>query len=366
METEVLVGTRKGLFVLRGDRTGALDVACRHFVEVPVDFACFDPRSGRYLAGVTHWPEEFAEYSPGGLFGPHLWYTDDLDGEWHDSGLKFPEGVDTKIEKVWSIVPGEAEGEVWCGVAPAALFHSTDGGKSWALNPALWDDPTRPNWVAGGGGLCLHSICPYPGDPTQLTIGISSVGVFHTEDGGASWKRRITGLPRSSEDLPDDQQIQCVHSVHRSPVQPETLYVQFHNGVFRSDDGARTWNSIDAGLPSNFGLPMAIDPNNPDRAFVIPLQSEMDRVTVDGKVRVFETADRGANWETLSEGLPSKGAYLTLLRQAMCTDGQKELGMYFGATSGDLFGSADSGQSWFQAARFLPPVHSVRMGNLGG
>lgn len=362
-ETEILVGTRKGLFVMRGDRQGPLEIASRHFVEMPVDFAGYDPRSGTYLAGVTHWPEEFKEMSPGGLFGPHIWYTEDPDGEWQMAeGPAFPDDIDAKVEKVWSIQPGEAEGEIWCGVAPAALFRSTDSGRTWELNRALWDDPTRPNWMAGGGGLCLHSICPYPGDPSKLTIGISSVGVLHTEDGGATWERRIKGLPRWPEDAPDDQQVQCVHSVNRSPVEPDTLYLQFHNGVFRSDDAARNWNSIADGLPSDFGLPMAIDPNDPDRAFVIPLVSQVDRVTVDGRVRVYETTDRGSSWNVLDEGLPQKGAFLTLLRQAWCTDGQKPLGMWFGATSGDLYGTADGGKTWYEAARHLPPVHSIRMG----
>jgi photosystem II stability/assembly factor-like uncharacterized protein len=294
-----------------------------------------------------------------------MWFTEDLEGEWQEAkGPAFPEETGAKMEKIWAIQPGEAEGEVWAGVAPAALFRSGDGGRTWELNQALWDDPTRPSWQAGGGGLCLHSICPYPGDPSKLTIGISSVGVLHTEDGGKSWERRIKGLPRYPEEAPDDQQIQCVHSIHRSPVEPDTLYLQFHNGVFRSDDAARSWQSIAEGLPSDFGLPSAIDPNNPDRAFVIPLVSQIDRVTVDGKVRVYETSDRGASWKALEEGLPQRGAYLTTLRQAFCTDGKDPLGMFFGATSGDLYGTADGGQTWYEAARHLPPVHSVRIGRM--
>lgn len=365
VDTELLVGTRKGLFVLRGSREGPLDIAVRHFGEVPVDFACFDPRTGTYLAGATHFPEEFAEYAPGGITGPQLWYTDDLNGEWRQAtGLTFPESSGAKLEKIWAIQPGEADGEVWAGVAPAALFRSTDGGRTWELNLGLWDQPSRPGWQAGGGGLCLHSICPYPGDPQKLTVAISAAGVWHTEDGGASWERRVKGLPRWPEDAADEEQVQCVHNVHRSPAQPETLYLQFHNGVFRSDDGAVTWQPIEQGLPSNFGLPMAVDPTNADRAFVIPLASEMDRVTTDGKVRVYETADRGASWRPLQEGLPQQGAFLTTLRQAFCTDGQDPLGMFFGATSGNLYGTADGGASWYEAARHLPPVHSVRMGNL--
>ncbi|MEX2587382.1 MAG: hypothetical protein WD602_05230 [Actinomycetota bacterium] len=224
------------------------------------------------------------------------------------------------MEKIWAVQPGEADGEVWAGVAPAALFRSEDGGRSWALNRALWDEPTRPNWQAGGGGLCLHSICPFPGDPSKVAV--SAAGVWHTEDGGASWERRIRGLPRWPEDGPDEAQIQCVHNVHRSPVEPDTLYLQFHNGVFRSDDAAQSWQSIAEGLPSDFGLPMAIDPTNPDRAFVIPLGSQVDRVTVDGLVWVYETADRGTTWRELSADLPQSGAYLTPLRQAFCTDGR--------------------------------------------
>lgn len=366
-ETEVLVGTRKGLFVLKGDREGPLEIAVRHFEEAPVDYACFDPRSGTYLVAVTHWPEEYAEYSPGGKFGPRLYFTDDVDGQWQEAaGPAFPEGTDAKMEKIWVIQPGEGEGVVWAGTAPAALFHSADGGHSWSLNRSLWDQPSRPRWQAGGGGLCLHSICPYPGDPSRLTVAVSAAGVWHTEDGGTSWNRRIKGLPRWPEDGSDDEQIQCVHNMHRSPTDPDILYLQFHNGVFRSDDGGQSWQSIAAGLPSDFGLPMAIDPGDPNRAFVIPLASGIDRVTLGGHVRVYETADRGASWEARDRGLPQRGAYLTTLRQAFCTDGQDPLGMFFGATSGDLFGSADGGQSWFDAARHLPPIHSVRMGRLAG
>ncbi|MGQ0680381.1 MAG: WD40/YVTN/BNR-like repeat-containing protein [Actinomycetota bacterium] len=365
VSTEVLVGTRKGLFVLRGEREGPLEIVARHFDEVPVDFFGFDPRSGTYLAGVTHWPEEFKEYAPGGLTGPRLWFTEDPHGEWQESeGLSFPEDAGANLEKVWAIQPGSLDQEIWAGVAPAALFRSGDGGRNWELSRGLWDQPTRPNWTAGGGGLCLHSICPYPGNPAKLTVAVSAAGVWHTDDGGITWEKRAEGLPGWPEDAPAQDKIQCVHNVHRSPVQPETLYLQFHNGVFRSDDGARSWHSIAEGLPSDFGLPMAIDPTNPDRAFVIPLGSQSDRVTLDGKVRVYETTDRGSTWTALDRGLPGKGAYLTLLRQAFCTDGRSPLGMYFGATSGDLYGTADGGQTWFEAARHLPPVHSVRMGKI--
>ena len=156
--------------------------------------------------------------------------------------------------------------------------------------------------------------------------------------------------------------IMCVHNMHRAQAEPETLYLQFHGGVYRSDDAGDTWQPIAKGLPSDFGLPMAVDPGDPDRAFVIPLGSERDRVTLGGRVRVYETRDRGDSWHALANGLPQKDAYLTILRQAFCSDGSSPLGLFFGATSGDVFGSSDGGGSWFAAARHLPPVLSVRTG----
>jgi hypothetical protein len=362
-ETEVLVGTRKGLFVLRGSRGGPLEIAARCFEKDPVEYACFDPRSGTYLASVTHWPEEVTKYFPGTKFGPHLYSTRDLTGDWQDAeGPAFPEDTGAAVVRTWVIQPAAEEGALWAGVAPAALFRSDDNGRSWTLNRGLWDVPSRPQWQEGGAGLCLHSICPYPGDPARLSVAISAAGVWHTDDGGASWRRGAEGLPRWPEDAPDEDLIQCVHNMHRAPAQPDTMYLQFHGGVYRSDDAGDSWQSIAEGLPSDFGLPMAVDPDDPDRAFVIPLGSELDRVTLEGKVRVYETRDRGASWRALSNGLPQKDAYLTILRQAFCADGNDPLGLFFGATSGDVFGSADGGESWFAAARHLPPVLSVRMG----
>ena len=366
-ETEVLVGTRKGLFVLRGDREGPLEVAARCFEQQVVEYACFDPRSGTYLAAVTHWPEEVALIFPGTKFGPHLYVTDDVAGDWQEAdGPAFPADVGGLVTRTWVIQPGEENGVVWAGVEPAALFRSEDDGRSWTLNRALWDEPSRPRWQAGGGGLCLHSICPYPGDPGRLSIAISAAGVWHTDDGGASWQRGTDGLPRWPEDATDDEVIQCVHNLHRARAEPETMYQQFHGGVYRSDDGGRAWQSIGKGLPSEFGLPMVLDPADPKRAFVIPLVSAFDRVTPEGKVGVYRTRDRGASWEALTEGLPQKDAYLTILRQAFCADGMDPLGLFFGATSGDVFGSADGGETWFAGARHLPPVLSVRMGRTAG
>jgi photosystem II stability/assembly factor-like uncharacterized protein len=198
-----------------------------------------------------------------------------------------------------------------------------------------------------------------------LAIGISAAGVWLTEDGGKSWRNSSSGLiPRNQ---PEERQHEflgkCVHNVHRSPVQSDTLYLQFHGGVYRSDDAGETWQDIgsDGGLPSDFGFPLVADPRDPDRAFVIPLTADLDRVTPEGKVRVYETRDRGTTWRPLTNGLPQRDAFLTILRQAFGHDGRDPLGLYFGAESGEVFGSADGGQTWGTVAEHLPPITSVRV-----
>ena len=355
-DAELLVGTRKGLFVLRGPRGGAMEIAGHSFDGLPVEYAIRDHRSGTYLASVTDWH-----------FGPRVFRSDDPLKGWEPTdGPIFPEDAGESVERIWTIEPGAEDNVVYAGVAPAALFRSDDGGTTWTLNRGLWDVPERAKWQPGAGGMCLHSICPWPGDPSRLAVGISAAGVWLTEDGGESWRKGFTGLVPGyvPEEARDEEVGLCVHDMKRSPVSTDTFYMQFHGGVYRSDDAGSTWNDIgtDTGLPSDFGFPLVIDPTNDRRAFVIPLVGAENRVTPDGKVNVYETIDGGSSWQARGDGLPQSGAYLTILRQAFCNDdrGGDDMGLYFGATSGDVFGSADGGATWSTVTRYLPPVHSVR------
>ncbi len=352
--TELLVGTKKGLFVLRGDPGSPFDVVHRAFAGDVVEYAMRDRRSGRYVASVTS-----------GFYGPRLMLADDPLGDWRQaSGPAFPADVpDAAVKRIWVIRESEEPDVLYAGTDPAALWRSEDGGESWTLNRGLWNVPTRPEWNPGGGGLCLHTISTWPGEPDRLAVAISAAGVWLSDDRGETWRTGYEGLhPRYlPEDARSDTHALCVHNMHRAPRRPERLFLQFHGGVYRSDDTGETWVPIGDGLPADFGFPLAVDPADPDSAYVIPLVADVDRVTPGGEVRVYETRDAGATWTARGEGLPSENAYLTVLRQAFDADGGDSLGLYFGATSGDVFGSPDAGASWFTAASRLAPVTSVRV-----
>jgi photosystem II stability/assembly factor-like uncharacterized protein len=353
--TEVLVGTKKGLFALQGGG-GAFEIAARAFAGEPVEFAIRDPRTGRYLAAVTS-----------AFYGPKIFVTDDPGGEWEQAqGLELPEGTETALKRLWTIVPGEEDGLLYAGGDPGVLFESRDGGLNWELNTPFWEQPTRSEWNPGAGGMCLHSIATWPGDPSRIAMAISAVGVWLSDDAGKTWRHGNKGLVARyvPEEAREETLTLCVHNMHRHPTRPERIFMQFHGGVYRSDDAGESWIDIgtDTGLPSDFGFPLVIDPEDPDNAYVIPLVADLDRVTPGGKVRVYETRNAGESWTPRGEGLPDDDAYLTILRQAFGRSGSgSKMELYFGATSGDVFGSTDAGETWFTAATRLPPVHSVRV-----
>jgi photosystem II stability/assembly factor-like uncharacterized protein len=350
--TELLLGTKKGLFVLEGEPgSGGFEVRCRAFAGEPVDFAMRDPASGRVIATVT---------SP--FYGPKIWFAEDPAGEWTQAeGVALPEGGDEALQRIWVIVAGE-EGSLYAGGDPGVLFESRDGGQTWELNRALRGHRVSENWQPGGGGLCLHSIVPWQGEPDKLSLAVSAAGVWHTDDHGETWRKGNQGILARylPEEAREGSSQLCVHRMERSESNPQRMFIQFHGGVYRSDDAGETWTDIGSGLPSDFGFPLALDPSDPDSAYVIPLRGDFDRVTPDGHVRVYETRDGGETWAARGDGLPDQQAYLTVLRRAFDRTGEgSSLQLYFGATSGDVFGSGDAGASWFTAATRLPPVFSV-------
>jgi hypothetical protein len=347
----ILLGTKKGAFIMEGDEQRRSFELRGPFCETwPMNHVVADPATGTiYGGGGNEW------------FGPAVWMSTDLGATWtHSSeGMAYEAGEDP-IKSVWSVAPGE--GCVYAGVEPAGLFRSEDGGASWRHVAGLRDHPSRPHWQPGGGGLILHSLVPHPDDARQLWVAISAAGVFHTQDGGATWEARNRGT--RADYLPEGQNYpefgQCVHCLVMAPGMSDRLYQQNHCGMYRSDDGGRRWESIEAGLPSSFGFPAAVHPREAATLYLLPLNGDIaGRYVPDAKAAVWRTRDGGKTWEALREGLPQKDAFFGVLRQAMATDRLEPAGVYFGTGSGALFASADEGDSWRCIAQHLPTILSV-------
>ncbi len=347
----VLVGTKKGAFILESDAARRSWALRGPYCEAwPINHLVADARSGTiYGGGGNEW------------FGPAVWKSTDLGATWtHSSeGLGYAPGEEP-VKSVWSLAP--AAGVLYAGVEPAGLFRSEDGGRSWRHIAGLRDHPSRPDWQPGGGGLILHSLVPHPEDERQLWVGISSAGVFHTADGGETWEPRNRGT--RCDYLPEDQRYpehgQCVHCLVMAPGMPDRLYQQNHCGMYRSDDGGRQWRSIEAGLPSSFGFPASVHPRDPATLYLLPLNGDsLGRYVPDGRAAVWRTRDGGDSWEALRAGLPQENAFFGVLRQAMATDRLEPAGVYFGTSTGTLFASADEGDTWTCIAQYLPAISSV-------
>ena len=346
-----LIGTKKGVFILASDADRQSWRMRGPFCETwPINHVIADPTSGAiYAGGGNAW------------FGPAVWKSTDLGETWtHSSaGLAYPDGS-PPVTSVWSLLP--AHGALYAGAEPAGLFRSDDDGQSWSHVAGLREHPSRPEWQPGAGGLILHSLVAHPHDPRQLWIAISAAGVFHTDDGGQTWEPRNRGTrcDFNPEGKKNPEFGQCVHCLVMAPGEPDLLYQQNHCGMYRSSDGGRSWDSIEAGLPSTFGFPAAVHPRDPGTLFLMPLNGDsVGRYVPEGKAAVWRTRDRGDGWTALREGLPQENAFFGVLRQAMATDRLDPAGVYFGTNTGILYASADEGATWRSIAQFLPPISSV-------
>jgi hypothetical protein len=347
--TALLVGTRKGLFVLDGD-TDREDWEVRGPLcdGWPIHDAIVDPATGALLAaGGNNW------------YGPAVWRSDDLGESWSHSseGLTYGDEGE-KVTTIWNLTAGTDV--LYAGVEPAGLFRSRDAGATWEHVEGLTNHPTRPEWQPGNGGLILHSIVPHPTDTDRLWVGISSVGAFETRDGGASWDVRNKGVRADFDPGPEPEFGQCVHKLVMAANGGEHLYQQNHCGVYRSSDGGRQWEEITAGLPTQFGFPMTAHPRDPKTVWTIPLtEPDQGRFMPEGHAAVWRTNDGGDSWQRSDDGLPRENAYIAVLREAMAVDRLDPVGVYFGTSTGQLYGSRDEGHSWRLIADNLPAIWSV-------
>lgn len=350
----VLVGTRKGGFICTSDRRRkAWRIEGPLFSGAEVPHFTLDPRDGTLFASTyTEW------------WGADVQRSRDGGRTWKKTkgGVRYPKNFGASVKRIWHVRPGRPSEPqtLYCGVDPAGLFRSDDGGATWSEVRGLNRHSTRKKWQPGAGGLCLHSIVLDPADERGMWVGISAVGVFRTDDGGRTWTPRNRGTRADFMPNKFPEMGQCVHKLLLAGGGgSQRLYQQNHCGVYRTDSGGDDWKDLCRGLPSRFGFPLGVHPADPDTAWVIPLEAAMNRVTPRGRLAVYRTRNAGRTWQAQTRGLPVKHAYLTILREAMGTDTCDPAGVYFGTTGGHLFYSRDEGRRWDTLAGFLPPVLSV-------
>jgi hypothetical protein len=367
MSVRCHVATRKGLFTLvNGASKWSIERTA--FLGDPVSAILHDPRSGTLYAALNH-----------GHFGNKVHRSRDGGATWEEIATpeypEKPEGwtprapvegtpADWALKQIWVLAPGGADEPdvLWCGTLPGGLFRSEDGGESWALNRALWDDPRREEWFGGGADYPgIHSICVDPRDARHVLLGVSCGGVWRTRDGGGSWDLAGTGL-RAAYMPPErayDPAVQDPHLVAQSPSQPDVLWTQHHNGIFRTTDGAATWTEIEDVQPSVFGFPVAVHPHDADTAWFVPARKDEFRYPVDASVVVNRTRDGGRTFQALTDGLPQQHAYDLVYRHALDVDASGDR-LAFGSTTGSVWASNDGGDSWQHVSAHLPPVYAVR------
>ena len=365
----VLIGTRKGAFVVTSDgRRQTWDVSGPHFGgwEIyhmkgsPADpnrlyasqsSSWFGQILQRSNDGGKSWEPVGNKFAYDGPTGTHLWY-DNTPHPW-------------EFARVWHLEPSPADPDtVYAGVEDAALFRSTDGGQSWQELPGLRTHDSAKVWQPGAGGMCLHTIVLDPERPGRMFIAISAAGVFRTDDAGKTWRPMNRGLRSEQIPNPTAEVGHCVHRIAMHRSRPATLFMQKHWDVMRSDDAGETWREVSGNLPTDFGFPIDVHPHEPDTIYVVPIKSDSEHYPPDGKLRVYRSRSGGNEWEELANGLPERHCYVNVLRDAMSVDTLEPAGIYFGTTGGQVYVSASAGDRWAPIVRDLPSVVSVEVQTL--
>jgi len=365
----LLVGTRKGAFVLTADgKRRRWDISGPHFAGWEVYHMKGSPADpGRLYASQTSswfgqviqrsndggktWEAVGNKFAYDGVPGTHQWY----DGSQHPWEFK----------RVWHLEPSLTDPDtVYAGVEDAALFRSTDGGQTWRELPGLRGAKGHL-WQPGAGGMCLHTILLDPANPKRIFTAISAAGAFRSDDAGQTWRPVTCGL-KSRYELPDPNAEvgHCVHRIAMHPSRPNVLFMQKHWDVMRSDDAGEQWQEVSGDLPSDFGFPIAVHAHEPDTVYVVPIKSDSEHYPPEAKLRVYRSRKGGHEWEPLTGGLPQQDCYVNVLRDAMDVDSLEPCGVYFGTTGGQVYGSADGGDSWSAIVRDLPSVVSVEVQTL--
>ena len=365
----VLVGTKKGAFVLTSDRKrDKWDVNGPLFGGWPI----------YHIKGSPADPNRLYASQAGDWFGQVVQRSNDGGATWEPVGNKFVyDGVPGthqwydgtphpwEFKRVWHFEPSLTDPDtVYAGVEDAALFRSTDGGQTWNELPGLRGHGSGPSWAPGAGGLCLHTILIDPASPDRMFVAISAAGVFRTEDGGNTWKAANRGL--SSEHIPDPtaEVGHCVHRIAMNAARPNVLFMQKHWDVMRSDDGGESWREVSGNLPTDFGFTIDVHTHEPDTVYVVPIKSDGEHYPPDGKLCVYRSRTGGNEWEALTKGLPQRDCYVNVLRDAMSVDSLDPCGVYFGTTGGQVYASSNAGDSWVPVVRDLPAVLSVEVQTL--
>jgi photosystem II stability/assembly factor-like uncharacterized protein len=365
----VLVGTRKGAFVLTADGTRERwDVGGPHFAGWEI----------YHVKGSPADPNRVYASQSSGWFGQLIQRSDDGGKTWEPQGNEFSYAAVTgthqwydgtprpwEFKRVWHLEPSASDPDlIYAGAEDAALFRSADGGQKWEELSGLRGHGSGPSWQPGAGGLCLHTILLHPSDPARIFVAISAAGVFRTDAGGATWRPVNRGL--RSEGIPDaDAEVgHCVHRIAMHRSRPEVLFMQKHWDVMRSDDAGESWREISGNLPTDFGFPIEVHAHEPDTVYVVPIKSDSEHFPPDGRLRVYRSRTGGDEWEALTDGLPQSHCYLNVLRDAMAVDSLDPCGVYFGTSGGQVYASADAGDTWAPIVRDLPPVLSVEVQTL--